>query len=267
MSDEAVIYERKGDIAIITLNRPEKRNVYGRELSAGVGAAFDKVMADASIRAVILTGTGTAFCAGVDLKDPNVHAEGDVGTHLGMDSERQSGADRTSWEFFPKPAAPVICAVNGYCYGVGIEIALSCDIVIASDRAKFGLQHIRWGLYSGGGGTPRTAVAAGKMQAMYYALTGEPFTAEQALNMGVASVVVPHDELMSFAEEKANIIAGWSPLAVKYTKEVIYEATEKPYESIAKADMYRLFTMYQTSDREEGHKAFTEGRDPSYKGK
>lgn len=267
MSDEAVIYERKGDVAIITLNRPEKRNVWGSDVSQGVRDGFNKVIADASIRAVILTGTGTAFCAGVDLKDSSVHAEPDVTAHLGMNTEGQSGGRQTLWEFFPKPAAPVIAAVNGYCYGIGIEIIMSCDIVIASDRAKFGLQHIRWGLYSGGGGTPRTAAAAGKNRAMYYALTGEPFDAEEALSMGVASKVVPHDQLMEFAEEKANVIAQWSPLAVRYTKECIYEVTEDPLISVAKTDKYRIFTMYSTSDREEGHKAFVEKRDPSYKGK
>jgi len=273
MSDEAVLYERKGDVAIITLNRPEKRNVFGNEVSSMMRERFATVAADASIRAVILTGNGTAFCAGVDLKDPEVHAGSDVSAHLGVSTGGgdgapvpQSGEARSQWQFFPKLAAPVIAAVNGYCYGVGIEIAMCCDIVIASDRAKFGLQHIRWGLYSGGGGLGRTAAAAGKNRAMYYALTGEPFDAETACAMGVASIVVPHGDLMTFAEEKANVICQWSPLAVKYTKECVHEVTEDPLRSVALTDVYRIFTMYSTSDREEGHKAFVEKRDPSYKG-
>ncbi len=151
----------------------------------------------------------------------------------GGSAQGQGERPRTPWDFYPRPAAPVIAAVNGYCYGVGIEIALWCDIIIASDRAKFGLQHIRWGLYSGGGGTPRLAAVAGKMQAMYHALTGEPFDAQEALSMGVASKVVPHDQLMAFAEEKANLITQWSPLAVRYTKECIYEAVEHPLRTVA----------------------------------
>lgn len=273
MTEDAVLYERKGDVAIITLNRPEKRNVFGNEVSAGMRDGFNRVAADDSIRAVILTGNGTAFCAGVDLKDPEVHAGTDVGAHVGVSSgdgsgelRPQSGQERHNWDFIPRLAAPVIAAVNGYCYGVGIEIAMNCDIVIASDRAKFGMQHIRWGLYSGGGGLARTAAAAGKNRAAYYALTGEPFDAETALSMGVASIVVPHDDLMAFAEEKANVICQWSPLAVKYTKECIRQVTEDPLAQVEKTDHYRIFTMYSTSDREEGHKAFVEKREPSYKG-
>ncbi len=271
MSDEAVLYEKRDNVAIITLNRPEKRNVMGKEASQGVRDAFNRIMDDGDIRAVIITGSGTAFCAGVDLKDPEVHATSSVSDHLGMtrqgNTQGQGESTRTPWDFYPRPAAPVIAAVNGYCYGVGMEIAMWCDIIIASDRAKFGLQHIRWGLYSGGGGTPRLAAVAGKAQAMYYALTGEPFDAQQALAMGVASVVVPHDQLMEIAGEKASLISQWSPLTVRYTKECIYETVENPLQAVAKTDQYRLFTLYQTGDREEGHKAFVEKRDPSYKGK
>ena len=271
MSDEAVLYEKKDNVAVITLNRPEKRNVMGGETSEGMRNAFDRVQKDGDVRVVILTGTGTAFCAGVDLKDTSIHAESSVTRHLGMEdaagTQGYGESRKTPWDHYPRPAAPVIAAVNGYCYGVGIEIALWCDIVIASDRAKFGLQHIKWGIYSGGGGTPRLATIAGKMQGMYHALTGESFDAQEALSMGVASKVVPHDQLMEFTEEKAKIIAQWSPLAVRYTKECIYEAVEHPLRPVAQTDQYRLFTLYSTGDREEGQKAFAEKRDASYKGK
>ena len=111
------------------------------------------------------------------------------------------------------------------------------------------------------------AAIAGKMKGMYHALTGEPFDAQEAFTMGVASKVVPHDQLMAFCEEKAKVIAQWSPLVVRYTKEGIYETTEHPLRAVAQTDQYRLFTLYQTDDRAEGQQAFAEKRDADYKGK
>ena len=258
MPDDAVLYEKKENIACITLNRPEKRNALGREIGQGLHEAFQKVLSDRDIRAVILTGTGTSFCAGADIADPETHATASVVEYVD---------GRPIWDYIPRLNIPVIAAVNGYSFGAGLELALCCDIVIASDEAQFGLQHIRWGLYPAGGGAGRLAAIAGKMQAMYYVLTGERFDAQQALAMGVASKVVPHEQLLASAEETARTIAQWSPLVVRYAKDCIYEAVEQPLQQLARTDQFRSFTLYSTGDREEGHKAFVGKRSPSYKGK
>jgi len=258
MGGDAVLYEKKDSIACITLNRPEKRNALSREISLGLGEAFRKVMDDRELRAVILTGSGTAFCAGADIADPDTHATATA-------TEYMEG--RPIWDYVPRLNIPIIAAVDGHCYGAGLELALCCDIIIVSDKAQLGLLHIRWGLYPAGGGAARLATIAGKPQAMYYVLTGERFDAQQALAMGVASRVVPQEQLMACAEETAKTIAQWSPLVARYAKDCIIEAVEQPLRQLAQTDQFRNFSLYATGERAEGHKAFIEKRDPSYKGK
>ncbi|MDD5288458.1 MAG: enoyl-CoA hydratase/isomerase family protein [Dehalococcoidales bacterium] len=258
MQRDIVLYEKKDKVAYITLNRPEKRNAVNMEVMGRLNALFTAILNDQDVRVVILTGSGTtAFSAGADIADPQVHSTASVGEYL------ESGANN----YFPRQKIPVIAAVNGYCYGAGLEIALCCDIIIASDKAQFGLQHVRWGIYAAGGGARRLAALAGKTQAMYYTLTGESFDAQQALAMGVVSKVVPHEQLMRSAEETARLIAQWSPLVVRFTKDCICEAVEQSLQQLDQTDKFRVFTLFSTQDREEANRAFTEKRAPIYKGK
>ncbi|MHB1128067.1 MAG: enoyl-CoA hydratase/isomerase family protein [Bacillota bacterium] len=258
MANEAVLYEVRDGVAYVTLNRPEKRNAFGKEIGNGLQQAYEKIQADEEIRAVVLTGSGNSFCAGADLADPNTHATLNVNDYL---------KDRPIWRYVPRLNIPVIGAVNGYAFGAGMELALACDILIAADSAQMGLLHIRWGLYPAGGGAARMAASAGKYRAMYYVLTGDRFGAQEALSMGLVSKVVPADQLIEAAEQTARAICQWSPLVARYAKDCILEVTEDPLYSVETADQYRNFTLYLSQDREEGHKAFVQKRDPNYKGK
>ncbi len=259
MAEPTVLYEVKDNVAWITINRPERRNVLGKEVGRGLREAFDKVTADDAVRAVVLTGKDPSFSAGADIKDPDTHADPSIASYLS-----HGPIGNTHMTRLPKP---IIGAVNGHCFGAGFELALACDILIASEKAQFGIQHIRYGLYPAGGGAARFTQAVGKYRAMYYIMSGEWFDAKTALEMGVLSKVVPHEQLLATAEECARTIAGWSPVVVRFAKECVQGAFEKPLEPVLEADQYRNFTLYQTKDREEGHKSFVEKRSPDYQGR
>jgi enoyl-CoA hydratase/carnithine racemase len=255
---QAVLYNVRDAVAWVTINTPERRNVLSRAVGQGLHEAFARVAGDDSVRAVVLTGADPSFCAGADIKDPGTHADPTITNYLSHG--HIAHYDMTGLK------VPIIGAVNGHCFGAGIELALACDILIASEQAVFGIQHIRYGLYPAGGGAARFTQAIGKYRAMYYILTGERFDARTAFELGILSKVVPHGELLPAAEECARTIAGWSPIVVKYAKDCVHGVFEKPLEPVLEADQYRNFSLYHTTDREEGHKAFVEGRQPEYRG-
>jgi enoyl-CoA hydratase/carnithine racemase len=255
---QAVLYEVRDGVAWITLNTPERRNVLSSAVGKGLHDAFARVAAEDEVRAVVLTGTDPSFCAGADIKDPGTHADATIADYLSKGHIGHFDMTRLR--------QPIIGAVNGHCFGAGFELALACDILIASEQATFGIQHIRYGLYPAGGGAARFTQAVGKYRAMYYIMTGERFDAPTAFELGVLSKVVPHTELLPAAEECARTIAGWSPVVVRYAKECVHGVFEQPLAPVLEADQYRNFSLYHTGDREEGHKAFVEGRQPDFRG-
>lgn len=257
MSDP-VLYDIRDGVAWITMNMPEKRNVMSTALGRGLHDAFAAAAEDQDARVVVITGTDPSFCAGADIKDPHTHADPTITNYL---SKGHIGHfDKT------RMGKPIIGAVNGHCFGAGFELALACDILLASDQATFGIQHIRYGLYPAGGGAARFTQAVGKYRALYYILTGERFDAATAYGLGVLSKVVPHADLLPAAEEAAKAIAGWSPLVVKFARDCVHEVFEAPLAGTLETDEYRNFALYHTQDREEGHRAFVEGRSPEYRG-
>jgi len=255
MAYESIIFEKEDGIAIITFNRPDARNAVNNQVRAEFTAAIAEVEADNDIRVLILTGSGKAFASGVDIKEFSqttpYHAH-----NLYRLGERV--------EKLPKP---VIAAVNGFCLGGGYEIAQGCDIIIASDKAKFGHPEINIGIIPGGGGTQRLPRLIGAYKTKELIFTGDIITAEEAFGLGMINRVVPEDQLMPTAKEIAKKIATKSPAALKLAKQAINYAMQTNLESGLKYE-YELYSLsLSLEDKMEGVNAFLEKRAPKFIGR
>lgn len=255
-----VLYERLGEIAIVTRNRPERHNAMGREGEQELQHALRTADEDPEVRAVILTGAGErAFSVGADLKDTSTHASESAVESLSMFLDWASGA-------IEQMKTPIIAAVNGFCVGGGLESALACDIMICSENAQFWFPQTGLGLFPGAGGTPRLSRAVGKSLAMEIILTGRHVDAEEAHRIGLVNRVVPFAQLRDTAIELANAIAGNAPLGVMFAKQSILRNEELPLRDALAEDGMRLFPLYGTDDRKEASAAFLEKRPPVFQG-
>ena len=254
-----ILYETKGSVAKITINRPEAMNAFDLETARVMAERLQEFDADAALRVAIITGAGDkAFCAGADLK--KMHG----GTHDGginelWDFERQNRLGQRL-----QTVKPVIAAVNGYCLAGGLELALGSDIRIASTNASFGSPEVRWSILHGFGAM-RLPQTVGMSVAMEMLLTGERIDARRAYEVGLVSRLVEPAALMRTAEEMAQKIASNGPLAIRVTKELAWRGLhEHP------ADMLRFYAavtalMHETEDAKEGPRAFSEKRVPQFK--
>jgi len=254
-----ILYETKGSVAKITINRPEAMNAFDLETARLMGERLQEFDADAALRVAIITGAGDkAFCAGADLK--KMHG----GSHEGginelWDFERQNRLGQRL-----QTVKPVIAAVNGYCLAGGLELALGSDIRIASTNASFGSPEVRWSILHGFGAM-RLPQTVGMSVAMEMLLTGERIDARRAYEVGLVSRLVEPAALMRTAEEMAQKIASNGPLAIRVTKELAWRGLhEHP------ADMLRFYAavtalMHETEDAKEGPRAFSEKRVPQFK--
>jgi E-phenylitaconyl-CoA hydratase len=252
---------REAGVACLTLNRQEKRNAIDDAMRDALAQAFADLDADAAIRVVILTGAGTAFCAGVDLATP-----GNVPV--------QSAATASPIVTRPRLTAPldafskpVIAALNGVAVGGGLEMALACDIRIAAMGAKFGLTEVRIGSLPASGGTQRLVGAVGRTFAAQMLFTGELISAEQALAAGLVSELHAPDALMGRASGLAKLIAENAPLSLIAIKKALRAATDLPLAAGFELERSLYGALTLTQDREEGRKAFREKRKPSFQGK
>ena len=256
---KTILMEREGRVAILTVNRPDKLNALNDQVREDMLAALAEIETDDSIGVVVLTGAGEkSFIAGAD-----------IGEFAGRSPFDQRHAMRSPRIFdimssFPKP---VIAMINGFCLGGGCELAMSCDIRIASEKARFGQPEINLGLIPGGGGTQRLPRLVGLGNALRLILSGDMIGAAEAQAIGLVEVVVPHEELRAKTLELANKIAGKSPLTLKVAKEAV-RASERlaiedgiPYER----DLFCL--CFSTADKEEGVKAFLEKRPAQWQGR
>lgn len=253
--------EVEGHVATITLNRPEAMNSIDPELRAALQDAWTEIDANDGIRVAILTGAGgRAFCAGADLKrtmpPKESHAQRTFGSstrdHLldGLDTDK-----------------PLIAAVNGFAVGGGMELALACDIRIASTQAQFGLAEVRQGSIPGAGGTQTLPRAIGRSAAMQMLLTGDRVDAQEALRIGLVSEVVAPDSLMVRAREVAIRIAQNAPLSVRAIKRLVVRGADVPLQTGIDMERFVWGLLRDTEDRIEGRIAFQEKRSPVYRGR
>jgi enoyl-CoA hydratase len=258
MQYDNILVDRRGRVALVTLNRPKVLNALNDALMNELGAALAEADADEGVGAIVLTGSDRAFAAGADIEAMKDWGYMDV---------YKSGYISRNWEALKSVRKPVIAAVAGYALGGGCELALMCDIVIAADTAKFGQPEIKIGVIPGAGGTQRLPRAVGKAKAMDLILTARTMDAQEAERAGLVSRVVPAAKLLEEALAAAAAIASFSLPSVMMAKEAVNRAFESP---LAEGMLFerRLFhALFATHDQKEGMAAFLEKRKPDFKHK
>jgi E-phenylitaconyl-CoA hydratase len=258
----AVIYETRGRIAYITLNRPEAMNALNTEVRQGITESLRRFRDDAEVWVAIITGAGDrAFCAGADLKEMsgNLDREAASGS-FNVPIPSGPGGDVQTWK-------PIIAAINGYCLAGGLELALRCDLRMAANHARFGLTEVARGIIPGGGGTQRLPRVIPPALAMELIFTGKHITAEEAYRIGLINRVVSAEELMGAAEELANQINANAPLAVRATKEAIVRGLGMSLEDGLRLEGLLSRAVRLTEDSREGPRAFAEKRAAEFKGR
>lgn len=259
-AEPAVLFDVADGVATITLNRPDQMNSINADLSAGLMDALHQVRSRDDIRAAILTGNGRAFCAGADLRSRAGGPAAASGVAALFSTEDPGGFN----EFNPKK--PVLGAINGYCLGGGFEIALSCDLLIASEAAQFGLPEITLGFFPLAGAPVKLPRSIPRAMANDVLFTGERFDAQTALSFGVVSRVVPADDLLATARTMAGKIAGYAPLAVRAMHELVRRQADMPAAEAQRLAATMRWAIGQTEDAKEGPRAFAEKRTPIFKG-
>ena len=257
-------YDVRDHIATVVLDRPEVKNALNRELYARLEQAFRDADHDAEVRCVIVTGAGSAFCSGDDVKEIMLAPGADTPATRQREPKPR-----------PTPAAmavlecdkPVIAAVNGAAVGWGMDLSLFCDIRIASDRARFGELFIKRGLVSDLGGLWRLPQIVGPSKAAELLFTGDIIDAGEAERIGLVSRVVPHDELMTAALELARKIAANPPIAMRYLKQGLRMSVHGDPREIGAYVMNALAYLFTTEDHREGALSFVEKREPVFKGR
>ena len=253
MSEEVLTHEEDG-ILIITINRPEAKNAMTKAASEAIAAALDRLDADDSLRVGILTGAGGTFCSGMDLKgflrgeSPSVPGRG-----FGGLTERG-------------PAKPLIAAVEGYALAGGMELMIACDLIVANDKAKFGIPEAKRGLAAAAGGLMKLPDLIPAKIAMELALTGDFIDTARAYELGLVNRVTSGDAL-SAAKELAAAITANGPLAVKISKQIIVESRGWPLDKRYEEQAKLLPQVFMSEDAREGSLAFAEKRAPNWKGK
>jgi enoyl-CoA hydratase len=253
--------ERSGPIVTVTLNRPAVLNALNLQMLDELSAAFAELDADDGLRAVIVTGAGPkAFAAGADISELNALPNARAG-------EAQARRGQALTTAIERMRVPVIAAVNGFALGGGCEIAMACDIRIASENAKFGQPEVNLGILPGYGGTQRLTRLVGEGWAMYLCLTGEMIDAAEALRIGLVQKVTPAEGLLAEAQRVAGLIAAKAPLAIDAAKRAIVDGAALTLADGLALEALRFGTAITTADFREGSSAFLEKRKAEFSGR
>jgi len=257
MPYEMILTETRGRVGLITLNRPQALNALNKQLMRELMDALEAFDKDNAIGAMLITGNEKAFAAGADIKEM---ADKSIQQMMDQDHVAVFGRIRTIRK-------PVIAAVSGWALGGGCEVALSCDMIVASESAKFGQPEITIGVIPGAGGTQRLTRAVGKVIAMEMLLNNRTLTAQEAYQFGMVNRVVPVvgylDEALKLAEE----IASRAPNAVRAAKKMVNQAFEQTLSEGLAMEKQEFYNLFATEDQKEGMQAFIEKRKPNWKGK
>jgi enoyl-CoA hydratase len=255
---ETIVQAKEGSIGVITLNRPEALNALNTKMVKELLNALDEFEKDEEVRCVVITGSERAFSAGADI--------GEMAGLTAIDMAR-TGHFFPLWDRVGRYPKPVVAALSGFVLGGGLELAMSCDVLIASETAQLGQPEIDIGVMPGGGGTQRLTRAVGKYKAMEMILTGRRIGAEEAKTLGLVSRVVPKEMYLTEAKRVANEIASKSPIAVKLAKMAVNKAFEMGLSDGLDFERELFYLLFASEDKAEGMRAFMEKRRPQFRGK
>jgi enoyl-CoA hydratase len=247
----------EGAIATIQLHRPEVRNALNLQLMDEVLSALDSLEKDDQVRCVVITGNERAFAAGADIKEM-----------AGASSTEMLQRDQfAKWDRIRRFKKPLIAAVSGYALGGGNELAMLCDMIVASESAQFGQPEINIGVMPGAGGTQRLTRAVGKAIAMEMVLAGRMLSAREAMQYGLVNRVVPIEDYLTEAKRLATQIAEKAPISVQLAKDAVLKAFDVPLQEGLHFERKNFYLLFGTEDQKEGMAAFIEKRKPDFKGK
>jgi enoyl-CoA hydratase/carnithine racemase len=245
-----------GNVALLRLNRPEARNALSPEVMERLASELERLDPDPDVRCIVIAGSEEVFAAGADIKAMSERSFAEALYHPAAAFWRRVAAVKT----------PLIAAVSGWALGGGCELALACDMIVASDTARFGQPEITLGIIPGGGGTQRLARVLGKQRAMEYVLTGRRFDAETARELGLVNQVVEDGRWLEEAMDLARGIAKRPPIAARLAKQAVLAAEETALSAGLESERRLYELAMATEDRVEGMQAFLEKRDPEFKG-